>query len=906
MQSYSTNICIKELTMHQDFIDLYTCYKNIKKNPYWSYTFKYGPLLKLKEIFDTNSDKFEACIIDSTSQDLDLLVICSILEHTNTPAFQTFRASYNAITTKQPITFIYQPYIKSLMSLRQRGWLTTDTYTTLNNVPNDPSFQYVAGIDRALTSLILKAPLCPTQFVNLILKHYEYSETIVSFIYENLIVPSPLNTHWVTDEYHEWLYSRLDFLFNQTSAANFTTFHASLFHNIISILAKCTDNINKIKLFMENVSYIQIEDILKALDYLANQRNKKLNIEELDLFFLRKTDYESVATMLEIYIEHPEIGNNNIRKILSHTQFQFFNNACKIFFKKLFISHTEFARQFIIDENIDFILNQPNVLQIISKLDDLLEHNLIPNEALSEQHLLLLNCPLSIGDLLILKKCDALNNENLLLSINTQETTNISNCLFALQYNNLLSAEAFSMCKVSFDIADLLIPLSCIKNKIITIEELAELCKLEDVTARSKFIIICQTLSLSSHFTKEAQHLIYKSSTLLVQTILDKVVVCAGDDFKYLIKQLSDNTLDDASRIQNINQCFKLLTQKQGTPHITDPVYQLITRKLEPTRSNDISIGDPIWFGFGHLNQENGTPVLPEFSKLYRQWQLVKTQEKSYILFPKEMDDALAQCNASNNRNEDYCRIITAANNVKFQAFCKTYNLFNPYKFDFLEQTNIKMFAHAPYDDEIFNKLQTLPESSKLDFILATEILFKTQKDLITQVRKIGSSSASQVCINYELNYFYSYIKKMQEYKTDSFVLTANILTSLREMSAIMSHNRASQVASCILANWHVLGSRLIQHPRALACIDAIRNCNNLNIPDATTEAEIIIEILADVDSFNHRYHKIEIADHRLSMFHDNYKQAVVKLQYVSSQALVDDEDEEEEEEEEEELQIAI
>ena len=115
--------------MHQDFIDLYTCYKNIKKNPYWSYTFKYGPLLKLKEIFDTNSDKFEACIIDSTSQDLDLLVICSILEHTNTPAFQTFRASYNAITTKQPITFIYQPYIKSLMSLRQRGWLTTDTYT---------------------------------------------------------------------------------------------------------------------------------------------------------------------------------------------------------------------------------------------------------------------------------------------------------------------------------------------------------------------------------------------------------------------------------------------------------------------------------------------------------------------------------------------------------------------------------------------------------------------------------------------------------------------------------------------------------------------------------------------------------------------------------------------------------
>ena len=145
------------------------------------------------------------------------------------------------------------------------------------------------------------------------------------------------------------------------------------------------------------------------------------------------------------------------------------------------------------------------------------------------------------------------------------------------------------------------------------------------------------------------------------------------------------------------------------------------------TKLQEITIGNPLWFGY-KLNDES--PIYSEFSKLYRQVQLIKTKNIP-IKLPESIINACDESNTYDTpRIDAYINMINAANTDAFRYFCKQYN--ENYRYtsedpiDFLDNKFIKFFiimveaGKSPHDileirshDDMYNTPPFIDEKNE-------------------------------------------------------------------------------------------------------------------------------------------------------------------------------------------------
>ena len=233
------------------------------------------------------------------------------------------------------------------------------------------------------------------------------------------------------------------------------------------------------------------------------------------------------------------------------------------------------------------------------------------------------------------------------------------------------------------------------------------------------FICIYDKLSASVQFNATDSDLMYVNAKRLIQSILNALaknsnVVIKGRDYQQIFNNLKEEK-QDMNSITLLNIYFSLFFAiAEPTPEVTQildlnqralTMSRLKTNTSQNTGFNwslfsrdsasdlkEITIDNPLWFGYKLTNED---PIYPEFSKLYRQIQLIITKNIP-ITLPEQIRISLFYGTFDNTRENMYIRIINSTNTNNFREFCQQYNEHYRYdgedRIDFLDTPFIKFF----------------------------------------------------------------------------------------------------------------------------------------------------------------------------------------------------------------------
>ena len=753
--------------MYEEFLILYSWYKVCKNEAIWWFAWYKPSVEPLFNLLEENSDLFERVISEDHKEIIEFKLMEQILRLTSSPKFIIFCNLYN-LNHQNQITFPFQPHIQlwSLLitsnSSQDKSALTADLMLRTYNLPINNIKEIISNLTQ-LKALLPDAKIAEAYVTKIIstTKNRTQTTRLIGMLAKHLDKSSCLE--YITEaDINEFILLLVD-----TNHLNDLK-NIDLLINIVNILIVQRSVLEELIPFITTISQqsqVLLEDFYNALLILKN-KNIRLSTNNLALLMNQSSNYTPIAQIMRQ--KYTSITREVIKKLAANPDITRLNNNNQL--QSLLKARSEYTLQ----QDLQWILKQQDPHNLISKILLLSENNILKdNEPLeSDLNQIMLQAPL---DLIKIKHIIPFIDENTAknLHANSWGILSYPEIFSILQEKNFLNIEIIQIINQVSRQEQEILPLSslltsqyCNHNNCTQILSISH-----DI---NKFYTIYNKLTKSSLFMEEHFQLFIQQADIITETILSSDSVCiTGEEYLKLINILQQNTIP-REKIDVINQHFQIFTE--GSP-IHDEAYQyafrqeiikphtsalnLFQHKI-PTPQQDISIGNPKWFGFGSDNPNNGQPIFPEFTKLYRQWQLLKIQQKSIPDFINQTFELCSQ--VYDDINSIYKVIIKQSSKDEFVQFCRTYNnnAANLNKIDFLDHRYIQLYILINKNQIQIDNIENFRES--INQILNypnTHYFEEPLRKLLETYQSIPQDTNKNIAINRLITYFLNNITQL-------------------------------------------------------------------------------------------------------------------------------------------------